>query len=126
MQLSPEARELLDAVALLPEGAETTLLSTAFDEIDAAVDACVSAGLLVHDGQAITFRHELARQVVETAVVPTRRTRLHRRILAGLLETGGADAAVYAYHAELAGDAGAVVRFAPLAAPPSGGIGSAS
>ncbi len=123
-QLNPGARELLDTVALLPEGADTAMLAAALDEPEGAVDACVDAGLLVHDSKRVSFRHELARQVVDGTLTPTRRSRLHRRILAGMLEMGVADAAVCAHHAELAGDPGAVLRFAPLAARRAAAFGA--
>jgi len=109
-------RELLDVVALLPEGADAVVLATATDDPEPAVDGCIGSGLLVHDGRTLAFRHELARQVIDASITPARRSRLHRRILAGLIEAGDADSAICAHHAEQAGDAGAVLRFAPLAA----------
>ncbi|HTN79555.1 MAG TPA: AAA family ATPase, partial [Acidimicrobiales bacterium] len=110
------ARELLDVVALLPEGADAVVLAMAVDDPEPGVDECIESGLLVHDGRTLAFRHELARQVIDASITPARRSRLHRRILAGLIEAGDADAAICAHHAEQAGDAGAVLRFAPLAA----------
>ncbi|HMK10502.1 MAG TPA: AAA family ATPase, partial [Acidimicrobiales bacterium] len=115
-RLDGQARELLDVVALLPEGAEAGVLAIAVDDPEPAVDACIESGLLVHDDRTLAFRHELARQVIDGSITPPRRSRLHRRILAGLIEAGDVDAAVCAHHADNAGDAGAVLRFAPLAA----------
>ncbi len=87
-----------------------------FGESEHGIEACVEAGLLVHDGHTLSFRHELARQVVDTAITPTRRARLHHAILGGLLDEGGVDPAVCAHHAELAGDPAAVLEYAPRAA----------
>ena len=69
-RLDAEAREVLDAASLLSEGAPVSVLRQALDESEHGIDACVEAGLLVHDGHALTFRHELARQVVDAAITP--------------------------------------------------------
>ena len=123
-RLSQEERELLDVVALLPEGADASVLAATVEGPEAAMGPCIESGLLVHDGRTVAFRHELARQVIDASITPARRSRLHRRILAGLVEAGTADAAVCAHHAEQAGDAGAVLRFAPLAAQRAATLGS--
>ncbi len=106
-------REVLDTTALLTEGAPVSVLRAALGEPEAQIDACVEAGLLAHDGEAVVFRHELTRQVIDDAITPTRRARLHHRILVGLLDAPGVDPAVCAHHAELAGDPTAVLRYAP-------------
>ncbi len=122
--LGAAERELLDVVALLPGGAGASVLAAATDDPDAVTEACVESGLLVHDGCTLAFRHELARQVIDAAITPARRSRLHRGILAGLIESGDADAAICSHHAEHAGDAGAVLRFAPLAARRAARLGA--
>ncbi len=123
-RLDQDAREVLDAAALLSDGAPMSVLLDAFGESERGIDACVDAGLLVHDGQTVAFRHELARQVVDGAIAPTRRTRLHHAILGGLLDAGGIDPAVCAHHAELAGDPSAVLQFAPIAARRAATLGA--
>ncbi len=87
-RLSEEERELLDVVALLPEGADASVLAATVEGPEAAMGACIESGLLVHDGRTVAFRHELARQVIDASITPARRSRLHRRILAGLVEAG--------------------------------------
>ena len=49
-RLDAEAREVLDAVALLTEGAPVPVLVAALGDSEGAIEACVEAGLLVHDG----------------------------------------------------------------------------
>jgi DNA-binding CsgD family transcriptional regulator len=115
-RLDAEAREVLDAASLLSDGAPVSVLRQALAGSERGIEACVEASLLVHDGHTLSFRHELARQVVDTAITPTRRARLHHAILRGLLAEGGIDAAVCAHHAELAGDPAAVLEYAPRAA----------
>ncbi|HTN78942.1 MAG TPA: AAA family ATPase [Acidimicrobiales bacterium] len=123
-RLDTDAREVLDAAALLADGAPVAVLLHALGEPERGIDACVDAGLLVHDGHAVAFRHELARQVVDRAITPTRRARLHHRLLAGLVDVGGIDPAVCAHHAELAGDPVAVLEYAPLAARRAAALGA--
>ena len=110
--LPPDARGLLEQVAIVPGGAEGALLREASD---AAVDACLRAGTLRPAGDGLSFRHELARLAVEEAITPRRRAALHRTVLAAL-GRAGADPARLAHHAEMAGDAAAVLEHAPVAA----------
>jgi DNA-binding CsgD family transcriptional regulator len=123
-RLSPAERELLDLVALLPEGADASVFAAGVDDPEPAIEACIESGLLAHDGRTMAFRHELARQVIDASITPARRSRFHRRILAGLIDSGDADAAICAHHAEQAGDSGAVLRFAPLAARRAATLGA--
>ena len=75
-RLDAEAREVLDAASLLSDGAPVSVLRQALAGSERGIEACVEAGLLVHDGHTLSFRHELARQVVDTAITPTRRARV--------------------------------------------------
>jgi ATP/maltotriose-dependent transcriptional regulator MalT len=69
-------------------------------------------------GPRLAFRHQLVRDAVYRAISAPRRAGLHRRVLAALSQTGVAnrDASVLAHHAAEAGDAEAVLRYAPAAA----------
>jgi DNA-binding CsgD family transcriptional regulator/tetratricopeptide (TPR) repeat protein len=116
-RLSEPARNLLEAVAISSQPTELWLLELlAPDQID-AVDECLAAGVLVADGNALAFRHDLARRAIEEATPPQRRTKLHRSALAALTgaDSRSADLARIAHHADAAGDAEAVQRYAPAA-----------
>ncbi len=117
-RLSPEARAVLDAVAIAPPHAETWLVETLSGSIDARLDECITSGVLVSEGEHVSFRHELARLAVEESIPPARARRLHRVALDALLERGRGDRdlARAAHHAEAAGDGDAVLELAPLAA----------
>jgi DNA-binding CsgD family transcriptional regulator/tetratricopeptide (TPR) repeat protein len=117
-RLSTEAREVLDAAAVVPQRAAPWLLSAIAGDFGAAVDECVSAGILDVSPSGVAFRHELARLVIEDAIPPARRATLHRRALVGLADppSGVRDFARLAHHAEAAGDADAVRRYAIAAA----------
>jgi DNA-binding CsgD family transcriptional regulator/tetratricopeptide (TPR) repeat protein len=119
---SPEARRLVEAVAIAPGQIEQEVVTTISASDDATLDECLSTGVLRLDGGAIRFRHELARQAVEGELPPTRRQVLNAQILQALLEraeTPGApkpSLARLVHHAAQAEDAALVLRLAPEAA----------
>ena len=122
-RLSPSARAVLDVVSLVPDRAERDLVDTVAAADAVALDDVVDSGMLVPDGAAVRFRHELARRAVESAVAPGRAARLHARILRHLA-AAGADPARLAFHADAAGDAEAVLRHAPPAGDRATAVGA--
>ena len=126
-RLSPPARQVLDAAAVVTPPVETWLLAEAAGAAPGQLDECVATGML--QGQAaggVGFRHELARLAVERALGPGRRAHLHGRALAALLTQSGAapDPARLAHHADGAGDATAVLAHAPVAARRAAALGA--
>ena len=113
--LGPEARAVLEAVSVVPPRVGLALLEALAGDATGRVDECLASGMLVQDGSAIGFRHELARIAIEESISPFERVSLHRAALTAL-RTLGADTARLAHHAEAAGDAEAVLEFAPAAA----------
>ena len=114
--LGPEARAVVELVAVVPGSAELWLLTGALGAEAGAIDACIDAGILVLQGDAVAFRHDLARRAVEDAIPPLRRRRLDGLVLRALEDAGGADPARLAHHARRAGDEAAIRRLAPAAA----------
>jgi DNA-binding CsgD family transcriptional regulator/tetratricopeptide (TPR) repeat protein len=125
-RLNSEARALLDAVAIAPPQADLWLLEAIADESLEGLDACLGSGMLRVEGSGVTFRHELARLALEGSVAPQRKLELHRAALAALAEPpgGAVDVARLAHHAEAAGDADAVLRYAPAAAERAEAVGA--
>jgi DNA-binding CsgD family transcriptional regulator len=116
-RLSASARAVLDAAAIAGPRVEPVVLETLAAAESAAIEEGLATGVLCVDGGAITFRHELARQAVLSAMTPTRAMSLHRMTHRALLAKAMPHAyARLALHAEGAGDAEAVRRWAPLAA----------
>ena len=74
----------------------------------------------------IGFRHELGRLAIEHALEFQRRAALNGSALRALVTQpeGAVDPARAAHHADAAGDAGEVVRFAPLAASEAARVGA--
>jgi DNA-binding CsgD family transcriptional regulator/tetratricopeptide (TPR) repeat protein len=125
-RLSPEARRLLEAVAVVSSHAAHRLLEALVGPDVEAIDECIAGGILEADAAGVGFRHELARLAIEETIAPSRKRELHRRALAALTApaAGAPDLARLAHHAELAGDVEAVLRFAPAAAASAASMGA--
>ncbi len=113
-RLSAPARSAVESAALAGPRVQPELLGFATDL--SVLDELVSVGLLVDDDGHLRFRHEIARVAVEQATPTHRRAAIHRELLERLQSAGSDDDARLAYHAEGAGDADAVLRYAPAAA----------
>src|SRR5262249_57337359 len=89
---------------------------------------CVAWGTRAAPDGACASRHELARLAVEESLPPNRRVELHRQVLSALeahaTGVSGIDYARAAYHAEAAGDAEAVLRYAAAAGHYAGELGA--
>ena len=116
--LSSCALEVLEAVSVTPAGAEPWLLAALVRQSDQDLAECLGSGMLTEIDGVVSFRHELARLAVESSIAPERRALLHQQALDTLRtrSSTAADAARLAHHADGAGDAQAVLLFAPLAA----------
>jgi DNA-binding CsgD family transcriptional regulator len=125
-RLSPSARQVLDAAAVVAPPVQTWLLVEAAGASSAHLDECVTAGMLKGQAGGVSFRHELARLTVERTLGPGRRADLHGRALAALLAHAGAapDPARLAHHADGAGDGPAVLAYAPAAARRAAALGA--
>jgi DNA-binding CsgD family transcriptional regulator/tetratricopeptide (TPR) repeat protein len=113
-RLGKPARGVLDAVAVATPHAELWLLEELVDDLG-LLDECLASGMLVAEEGAVRFRHELARLAVESSIAPQRARALHRAAVRAL-RAREPDAARIVHHAEAAGDAEAVLAFAPVAA----------
>ena len=108
-RLGPKARQTLEAAALIGGTVDERLLR---DVVARPALAEVIASGLVVGHPVLRFRHEIARQAIEQAVLPARRSELHSRILQGLRILGCDDDARLAFHAEEAGDGPAALEHA--------------
>jgi len=117
-RLSLEARSLIEVVAITPPLSEGWLLHRLADEEVDHLQECLASGIIRAEERGVAFRHELARLVIVDALGPIRRVILHKGALRALREPaeGSQDLARLAHHAEAAGDAVAVLEYAPAAA----------
>jgi DNA-binding CsgD family transcriptional regulator/tetratricopeptide (TPR) repeat protein len=122
-RLSPRARTVLEAAAVVPPQAELWLLETlAGDAVD-ELEACLASGMLTASTDGVAFRHELARLAVEDSLRHHRKVELHRKALQAIGDRSG-DLARLAHHAEAATDADAVLQHAPAAAARAASLGA--
>lgn len=116
-RLGPSARAVIDSVAVLGSDATVDVLAAMVDGAASELPACVTAGVLQRTGHVVGFRHELTRQAVLETIPTFGRRRLHASALAALTACGQeCSLAHLAFHAEEAGDADAVLRYATQAA----------
>lgn len=123
-RLSPKARRAVEAVAVVPGGADMGLVAAITEGPARGLDEAAERGMLVSSGGRIALRHDLARVAVLDAIAPSRRRGLHRLALAALTESAGADPATLAFHAVEAGDVDAILTYAPMAAEQAAAAGS--
>ena len=83
---------------------------------------CLASGMLRAEGDAVAFRHEIARATIEDDLPPDRRVALHRAALAALVGRG--EPARLAHHAEAAGDGAAVLEHAQAAGERAARLGA--
>jgi DNA-binding CsgD family transcriptional regulator/tetratricopeptide (TPR) repeat protein len=121
--LDARARELLDVVAAIPPEAELRLLEQASEHGLDGLERCLESGMLEARVQAVAFRHELARLVVEQELGPGRAVTIHRRILRALEDAGGEPSRLV-HHAQAAADHEALLRHAVPAATRSAALGA--
>jgi len=125
-RLSVPGRRLLEAVAVIPGRAEIWLLERLAPAEMPHLDECLASGVLRAALGGVEFRHELARLAIEESLAPDRRIELNETALRAIADppTGEPDLAALAHHADAAGDAGAVLRFAPAAAERAAQLGA--
>jgi DNA-binding CsgD family transcriptional regulator len=122
-RLSEPARNLLEAVSIVPPRCELWLLDALAREKTTALDEALASGMLDADRQAVAFRHELARLAVEDAIGPQRRLAFHSQALEAL-STRDPEPARLAHHAEAAGNREKVLELAPIAAERAAALGA--
>ena len=127
-RVSPAAHDVLAAAAVLGPGARLPLVATVADRAADAIDECVQRGLLVSDStaQGLAFRHDIARETVESSLSPAARAQLHDRAFTALTDLGSADHHRLAHHAAGSGHGVAAVAHAREAAALSARLGAHS
>ncbi len=125
-RLSEPARQLLDAVAIVPGQVDLRLLDAIAGELIDRLDECLTSGILSAGRTHVAFRHELARLAIDEAIAPHRRLALHLAALEALAGVVGhePDFAALAHHADAARDTKLVLEWAPLAASRAAGAGA--
>ena len=120
-RLRGPARRLLEAVAVARPRAEVWLLERIAAQELPELETCLASGMLRAEGDAVAFRHEIARATIEEEIPPDRHVALHRAALAAL---AGGEPARLAHHAEAIGDGTAVLEYSTAAGERAARLGA--
>ena len=123
-RLSTVARALAELICIVPGRTESWLLEQGTKPDEAAIEGCLSIGMVRHDDGSIAFRHELVRRALEDTLAPQRRQQLHARALEILETRPDMPTARLAHHADGARNGTQVLRYAPLAAAQAAAVGA--
>lgn len=115
-RLDAAARNTLEAAAIIGPSAEVGLLRKVVGP-GFSLQPCLEAGTLRGESHSVSFRHELARQAVLSALPPDQRRDWHAKILAALraMPPQSRDMATLSHHAAGAQEAKAILEFAAAA-----------
>ena len=120
-RLSPEAREFLRAISVIPEELSPSDALRLTGSEDGVIDECVSGGFVERADGTVSFRHELIRRAIESSLPEGERISANRRVLE---ELPHGDPTVLVHHARKAHDTDRILEFAPLAARGAAVVGS--
>lgn len=125
-RLDAAARAVLDLVSVVPMRAELGLMRSALDPATIDLEACVTAGLLRCDPEAVSFRHELARLAVADSLPSPRAQDCHRLVLKALVARPDREQllARIVHHAEACGAVETLLEHAPAAARQAASLGA--
>jgi tetratricopeptide (TPR) repeat protein len=125
-RLTEPARETALAAAVCGPRVELGILEKVYPGAAAALPECLHAGVLINDGAAAMFRHELARRATLDKIPDYRRREMHIRALSALADRPitGETLGALAFHASHAGDDAAVIRYAPAAGERAAQLGA--
>lgn len=123
-RLAPAARAVAELVCVVPGRAEPWLLEHPAQADEAAIEGCLSIGMVRHEDGSLAFRHELARRALEDSLPQSQRQRLHAAVLEVLAARRDIPPARVAHHAGGARDATKVLHYAPLAAKEAAAVGA--
>src|SRR4051794_21933521 len=112
--LSPECRDALDRVSVIPSTIDTDL-AQALGALDALQEA-ETAGLIELRADGLQFRHELARRAIEQSLPALRRRLLNAEVVRALRARGTVDRARLLHYAAEAGDVETLLAEGPSAA----------
>ena len=119
-QLDPATQDLLEQLAVVTAAPERWLVDALAAGLVpdplAALAAAEQGGLLHVSPRRVSFRHELTRRAIESAVPTARLMALNQRVLDVLARHPAADVAQLVHHAARAGDEDAIAAYGPAAA----------
>ncbi len=122
--LGSAARDALEHAAVLGQQIPIAVLTAASGAQESALTELLTCGIVEAAGDELRFRHEIARQAVQSGIAPHRLAALHRAALDALVAAGCEDDARLAFHADAVGDRAAVLKHAVSAGRAAGALSS--
>jgi DNA-binding CsgD family transcriptional regulator/tetratricopeptide (TPR) repeat protein len=114
---TPSVRALLDLIAIVPARVEVATVDAVLTPMAEDISAALASGLITVADGWYAYRHELARIAMEKTLSPPLAATLHAHMLSFLEASDGpVPMARLVHHAAGAGDAAAVLKYAPVAA----------
>jgi DNA-binding SARP family transcriptional activator/tetratricopeptide (TPR) repeat protein len=117
-EVTPDDLEVLQLVATAPDRLDDRVLPALGVDLE-ALRRLEDTGLLTHARGGLAYRHELARQAVESTIPAGAAPRLHLRVVEALERLDFLDHAVLTHHAGAAHDLARTHRYACAAAEES-------
>lgn len=121
--VAPEDVHVLQLVAAAPDRLDDRVLPVLGVDLP-TLGRLEVTGLLTRTGGGLAYRHELARQAVESTVPAGAGPRLHGQLLDALEHVDEHDPAILTHHAVAAGDRARALHYAVAAADQSAGAGA--
>jgi len=121
-----QTRELWEKISVIPGRIELNILQHLHSTSSRVVEFCYRAGIIMDDGVAISFKHELFRKTIEESLSPHRQRELHQLVVEAMLQATNKDVpyARLVHHARLAGDVKRLQEYASKAALEASSLGS--
>lgn len=125
-RLTEAEREFVEFVSIIPGAIDIKIAAHCTPDAEMLAMACLGKNILKIDADnALRFRHELGRLATLSRIPSGKLRRLHATLLAQLVKASGTKlASQIVHHAEGAGDAKAVLKYAPAAADQAATAGS--
>ncbi len=119
-------KDLWEMVSVIPGRIDMEVVRIMHPTFSKVVEFCFNARILIHETNAISFKHELFRTTIEESLSPVRRQELHKLVTDAMLIVTGIEVptARIIHHARLAKDTQRLRELAPKAAAEAALLGS--
>jgi tetratricopeptide (TPR) repeat protein len=122
--LAPPVRTLVERLAVIPTRTERWLAETLADGDATVILAAERSGMVQGGDTSVAFRHELARQAVESSLTAGERLQANRLVVGALLPRPDVERSRLVHHAERSGQVDVVMEHAPAAALEAARLGA--
>ena len=122
--LSPTVGKLVERLSVVPTRAERWLAEALADGETSGVLGAERSGIIVGGDASVAFRHELARQAVESSLTAGERLEANRLVVEALLGRTSLDSSRLLHHAERSQQLEVIYQHGPIAAREAARLGA--